>query len=626
MSLRIDLEYLKSLVKQGFQGQRSVCTYIGHRTSRRKLCGHDHPQGQGRIVSFNQCTAKFDIYFPFNMIRYPYAILVARGNHSHHPPYPTRLPYQVANDVVLALRQGDILAQTPRRFILSPEYQWLLKKFSTTSLRAIHTSLAIEDRLAAFIRAERIKQYPEGTDLLGVQREFRSDQLKLNEDQWFRKVYFTSDNSHFIIICCTAKQARAYAQCEHLEIDMSFKMVAGKTNLFSFVGWDSLSKRIIPYCYAFTNWNTRPGYKVLFDLLFSTLAEAGRFIIHFPHIHQTSTGLRTIGLDMCKKQAGGLGDYFHEKDPSREWYEHLQHILVFCTVHLKRNFAKKFPLHPARHMLLDKIFGSESSDEITTHMRNICTVYPELQSWVVNKQPTWLIAGLARSASKVPIAYWTFARKHTGISESSHFQENNFTGRKTSLLNATLKLKIHVIELFKKTELYSTSGISSSWRNQSEQYRQAKITQKKNQIYRKAAQRRQKHSTVPFNPENPYDSIIYTQDQGTQVNAYERLISPSVSSQHTLSQDQESNEGDTIIVDTSSVYTEHMLIPLNEQQGIRQRKRQACQISTIDSTTERVQDRVNTLRERVQKAKEVKRQRLLNEEQELLKELEELED
>ena len=54
------------------------------------------------------------------------------------------------------------------RFILSPEYQWLLKKFNTTSLRAIHTSLAIEDRLAAFIRAERIKQYPKGTDLLGI--------------------------------------------------------------------------------------------------------------------------------------------------------------------------------------------------------------------------------------------------------------------------------------------------------------------------------------------------------------------------------------------------------------------------------------------------------------------------
>jgi hypothetical protein len=90
-------------------------------------------------------------------------------------------------------------------------------------------------------------------------------------------------------------------------------------------------------------------------------------------------------------------------------------------------------------MILDNIFACVSQDDIAEHMRGICIVYPELRTWVVNKQPSWLITGLARSASKVPIAYWTFARKHTGNSESSHFQENNFTGRKTSLLNATLK-------------------------------------------------------------------------------------------------------------------------------------------------------------------------------------------
>jgi hypothetical protein len=86
--------------------------YVEHMLS--PCTGHDHPQGQGRVVSYNDCTAKFDIYFPFNMIRYPYALLVARGRHSHHPPYPTRLPIQIANDVILAIRQNDVLAQTPR--------------------------------------------------------------------------------------------------------------------------------------------------------------------------------------------------------------------------------------------------------------------------------------------------------------------------------------------------------------------------------------------------------------------------------------------------------------------------------------------------------------------------------
>ena len=90
-------------------------------------------------------------------------------------------------------------------------------------------------------------------------------------------------------------------------------------------------------------------------------------------------------------------------------------------------------------MLLNNIFTCESGDAIATYMRGICTVYPELRPWILNKQPDWLITRLARSASKIPIAYWTFARKHTGNSESSHFQENNFTGRKTSLLNGVLK-------------------------------------------------------------------------------------------------------------------------------------------------------------------------------------------
>lgn len=77
----------------------------------------------------------------------------------------------------------------------------------------------------------------------GVQREFQSDKLKSNDEQWIRDIFFTQDQKHFIIVCCTALQARAYAKCEHIEMDMSFKMVAGKTNLFSLVGWDPCAKR-----------------------------------------------------------------------------------------------------------------------------------------------------------------------------------------------------------------------------------------------------------------------------------------------------------------------------------------------------------------------------------------------
>jgi hypothetical protein len=80
------------------------------------VLGYDHPQGQGKTVHYAGCQAKWDLYIPHNMVRYPYVCLVARGSHSHHPPYPTRLPKDIADDVIAALQQGDILALTPRMY------------------------------------------------------------------------------------------------------------------------------------------------------------------------------------------------------------------------------------------------------------------------------------------------------------------------------------------------------------------------------------------------------------------------------------------------------------------------------------------------------------------------------
>jgi hypothetical protein len=87
------------------------------------------------------------------------------------------------------------------------------------------------------------------------------------------------------------------------------------------------------------------------------------------------------------------------------------------------------------------------------------------------------------------------------------------------------------------------------------------------------------------------------------------------------SEEEEGNESDTITVDTRTVYAEHMPPPSNQQQGQLSRKRQASQISTDDL----IEDRVNALKERIIKAKEAKRLRLLDQEQELLRELVELE-
>jgi hypothetical protein len=124
------------------------------------------------------------------MARYPYICLITRNSHTHHPPYPTKLPIDLANDVVEAIRQVEVLNLTTRmphiciayaneatyyyigRFILSPQYKILCKKYGAQTLRTVHSSLNIEDRITALIRKERILQFPEGTAYAG---EYRLD-------------------------------------------------------------------------------------------------------------------------------------------------------------------------------------------------------------------------------------------------------------------------------------------------------------------------------------------------------------------------------------------------------------------------------------------------------------------
>jgi hypothetical protein len=86
-----------------------------------------------------------------------------------------------------------------------------------------------------------------------------------------------------------------------------------------------------------------------------------------------------------------------------------------------------------------QLWETESIHNLLARMDFMINVYPELATWLKSKRKDWILAGLSREKSKVPFEWWTFARSHTGISESSHFADNNFTGRQLSVLAAVLK-------------------------------------------------------------------------------------------------------------------------------------------------------------------------------------------
>lgn len=146
---------------------------------------------------------------------------------------------------------------------------------------------------------------------------------------------------------------------------------------------------------------------------------------------------------------------------------------------------KKFPTHPAKSMLR-QLWEAKSKNELLALMHEMCTKYPELQKWIQSKQKSWILSGLTPEQSRIDYRWWIYARDHTGITESSHFQDNNFTGRKLSLLNAVLKyglssaciightlirfyrLKHRSEEMFKHNTTFSEQGVDTTWRDSSD--------------------------------------------------------------------------------------------------------------------------------------------------------------
>ncbi|KAJ6002324.1 hypothetical protein N7522_007551 [Penicillium canescens] len=377
------------------------------------------------------------------------------------------MPHSIAAEITDVILKHDILGLTARSLMFSPKFSALVKQRSTSALRQIHDTLHVEDRITALIRKQRLLHYPKGTDIAGVYREFLFDQAKEVDEQWIRDVYFFDEQrQHFLVICCTYAQAKLFQSVRYIEMDLAFKMVAGKTNVFTIASWNEEGNRINTYAYAFMNLDTRRAYATLFERLFKVLGDVGRKPVSWAYQlggDDDAEGIRTVTLDMCKKQAPGLGDYLASRDPRWNWHEHLERVLLFCEVHVKRAFFKKFPRHPA-FGVITMIFQSTSKDEVIRCMDKASEEFPETANWFKNKRASWILAGITCEASKIPIDWWIAAPHHTGICESSHFVDNEAIGRKQSLLTAVLKTKQHVFEMVEKNNRFAETGQNATWR------------------------------------------------------------------------------------------------------------------------------------------------------------------
>lgn len=79
--------------------------------------------------------------------------------------------------------------------------------------------------------------------MTAVEREFTKSSCRPSHEQWIRAFQWFNNKENFIVICCTYAQAKAFRNAHCLEMDLSFKMVQGKTNVFSICGWQKQTKR-----------------------------------------------------------------------------------------------------------------------------------------------------------------------------------------------------------------------------------------------------------------------------------------------------------------------------------------------------------------------------------------------
>ncbi|PYH88477.1 hypothetical protein BO71DRAFT_403826 [Aspergillus ellipticus CBS 707.79] len=279
---QIDKSYLQSLIQYGFCDISDICSFITQPTARRRFCDQTHPGSAGKLKQ-KPCKVRFDLYFPLNWIRFPFMILICRQKHLHYPPPPTRLPKDIADQVIRVIKEYDCLDLTTRRLMLSPRFTAIYDQFGPSTLAALHQGLRVEDRVTALIRKQRLLTYPLGTNLQGIQREYSFDQLRNSDEQWIREVHFLDNTNHFLILCCTYAQAKAFINVQHIEMDLSFKMVQGTTNVFSISAWNADVKRLITYAYVFMDQDTRRAYAIMFEKLFVMLGDVARSPVRFPH-------------------------------------------------------------------------------------------------------------------------------------------------------------------------------------------------------------------------------------------------------------------------------------------------------------------------------------------------------
>jgi hypothetical protein len=116
--------------------------------------------------------------------------------------------------------------------------------------------------------------------------------------------------------------------------------------------------------------------------------------------------------------------FLHSIDQSKSWSAHLQHVLIFCRVHIQRKLYQKFRDAP-EYTLMGQLLTENNKSKFDIILGQLLrSSSPDVRNWAKHKNVDWMLAGMSRCYTKMPVVLFDSFEKDSNLVESTHHSTN----------------------------------------------------------------------------------------------------------------------------------------------------------------------------------------------------------
>lgn len=299
----------------------------------------DKGRARGNLISIRDCPVKYWFFIPkVNVDGTPstnHLVILSKGEHNHPPPPLQRIAPDIKANILKAVHEFGLAEATARKLIASSHLSIMLN--GEEKLRHEHLSLLNQSSVNHIIRTERAKEYPFGTDFIGVQHLMTCQNPS---DPYIREATMYPDGK-FIILCQFKWQSQLLFDADELHADKTFK----RTNCqeFEINVYSHETRHIGTIARVYTDAEDELGYYRAFSLVFKTAEQDIGRKLPWGHLASIGSGnhrIKAVLVDEHGGQIKGLGRYLEEQHPRKEASSHVLALVKTCQVHYERSIKR----------------------------------------------------------------------------------------------------------------------------------------------------------------------------------------------------------------------------------------------------------------------------------------------